>query len=106
MSSLFQFESAVLRTTVIIYNSSAGVAGVTGSTGGEGEEGSKLVIVLAATNYPWVIDEALRRRLEKRIYIPLPDRKCGCTQYMLHRSELPNNVMYICKNITIIDKIW
>ena len=43
--------------------------GVSGATEGEG----KLVMVLAATNFPWDLDEALRRRLEKRIYIPLPE---------------------------------
>ena len=37
------------------------------------DEPGKIVMVLAATNFPWDIDEALRRRLEKRIYIPLPN---------------------------------
>jgi katanin p60 ATPase-containing subunit A1 len=40
-------------------------------------EEPKVVMVLAATNFPWDIDEALRRRLEKRIYIPLPTGKAN-----------------------------
>ena len=38
-----------------------------------GDESSPLVTILAASNNPWDLDEAMRRRLEKRIYVGLPD---------------------------------
>lgn len=57
--------------------------GVDGAVGGD--DATKMVMVLAATNYPWDIDEALRRRLEKRIYIPLP---CASARTQLLKINL------------------
>jgi katanin p60 ATPase-containing subunit A1 len=60
--------------------------GVDGAVGGD--DATKMVMVLAATNYPWDIDEALRRRLEKRIYIPLPDAESRACLLKINLKEV------------------
>ena len=54
------------------------------------EGGPQLVMVLAATNFPWDLDEALRRRLEKRVYIPLPESMLQKFKYFFYRLNLGN----------------
>lgn len=46
-------------------------------------------MVLATTNCPWDLDEAMRRRLEKRIYIPLPDEPARLDLFRLNLREIP-----------------
>ena len=53
-----------------------------------GQPSSKTVIVLAATNMPWDLDEALRRRLEKRVYIPLPDIHSRKALFLLNMKDV------------------
>ena len=45
--------------------------------GVESAQSNASVIVMAASNCPWDLDDAFRRRLEKRIYVPLPDAQVG-----------------------------
>lgn len=42
------------------------------------------VFVLGATNIPWSIDAAIRRRFERRIYIPLPDEAARREMFKLN----------------------
>jgi katanin p60 ATPase-containing subunit A1 len=60
-------------------------------TSAEAASKQKTVIVLAATNMPWELDEALRRRLEKRIYIPLPDVDGRKALFRINMKEVELN---------------
>lgn len=62
-----------VKAELLVQMDGVGVVSSAGANSEQGEtEALKNVMVLAATNRPWDLDEAIRRRLEKRIYIPLP----------------------------------
>ncbi|KFR08362.1 Vacuolar protein sorting-associated protein 4A, partial [Nipponia nippon] len=48
------------------------------------------ILVLGATNIPWVLDSAIRRRFEKRIYIPLPEEAARAQMFRLHLGNTPH----------------
>ncbi|KAI3706035.1 hypothetical protein L1987_76288 [Smallanthus sonchifolius] len=52
----------------------------------------KKILVLAATNTPYSLDQAIRRRFDKRIYIPLPDVKARQHMFKVHLGDTPHNL--------------
>jgi len=56
---------------------------------GNDEDG---VLVLGATNIPWSLDAAIRRRFEKRIYIGLPDEAARARIFQIHLGKTPNTL--------------
>lgn len=47
------------------------------------------ILVLAATNMPWNLDTAVRRRFERRIYIPLPDERARKRIFEIQVGKTP-----------------
>ena len=47
------------------------------------------VLVLGATNIPWALDSAIKRRFEKRVYIPLPELDARRRMFELNIGSTP-----------------
>lgn len=56
---------------------------------GKGNDG---ILVLGATNVPWELDPAIRRRFEKRVYIALPDPAARAAMFRIHVGKTPNTL--------------
>jgi len=61
-------------------------------------------MVLAATNFPWDIDEALRRRLEKRIYISLPGSSERKDLMHINLKVMTGSVVVVDREYLVVDR--
>jgi len=55
-------------------------------------KGNKGLLVLGATNTPWELDPAIRRRFEKRVYIPLPEQPARQIMFKIHIGNTPHTL--------------
>ena len=55
--------------------------------------------MLGATNLPYALDQAVRRRFDKRIYIPLPEAPARASMFKIHLGDTPNA-------ITQVGRLW
>lgn len=54
---------------------------------------SQGVLILGATNVPWELDAAIRRRFERRIYVPLPDWRGRRKMFELGLNKTPHSLI-------------
>ena len=58
---------------------------------GHGDEKAR-VLLLGATNLPYALDQAVRRRFDKRIHIPLPEAVDRAQMFQIHLGDTPHNL--------------
>lgn len=58
---------------------------------GVGEE-NEGVLILGATNLPYSLDLAIRRRFQKRIHIPLPDKQARIEIFKINLRKIKHDL--------------
>lgn len=53
---------------------------------------TKGMLILGATNVPWDLDPAVRRRFEKRVYISLPEAAARASMFKIHLGKTPHSL--------------
>ena len=61
--------------------------------GVRGKDEDDGLLILGATNIPWMLDSAIRRRFEKRIYIPLPGADALTVMFKIHMGKTPSKLV-------------
>ena len=70
-----------------------------GLVGGKVDE---QIFVMAASNTPWDLDIALLRRLEKRVYVPLPEAEARGMMLRKHLSDRCDDIDKACTEVYIM----
>ena len=55
--------------------------------------------MLGATNLPYALDPAVRRRFNKRIYIPLPEAPARASMFKIHLGDTPHTLTQVGRGV-------
>lgn len=67
-------------------------AAISSSVDKNGKAGCGHVLVVGATNMPWNLDSAMLRRMDKRIYIPLPNAEARINMFKKSLQSTKNSI--------------
>ena len=94
-----------IKTEFLVQLDGIGGGGTVGAAAGDGEEAAATpkgsVLVVGATNRPQELDEAARRRFQKRLYIPLPDP--GARRHLIEKLLTKNSSGHNLDDVALKD---